>query len=101
MARRTLTFSDWMRHLRKAILSPDSLGDLGGHPVDDVATKLGVTKQRVHQLIDSDALDALVVTTKAGNVTAVIVTQASLDHYLAHRRPFRGDGRFTLTPDTP
>jgi hypothetical protein len=98
MARRTLTFSDWMRHIRKAVTSPDDLGDLGGHPVDDVASKLGVSRQRVHQLIDSNALDALVVTTKAGNIAAVVVTQASLDYYLAHRRPFGASGHFTLEP---
>ena len=90
-----------MKELRRAVLSPDHLGDLGGHPVDDVAKKLGVTKQRVHQLIDSNALDAIIVTTKAGHTAAIIVTQASLDYYLAHRRPYGDTGRFTLTPDTP
>jgi hypothetical protein len=88
-----------MRHIGKALRSPDALGDLGGHPVDDVATKLGVTKQRVHQLIESDALDAIAIMTKAGNPAVIVVTQASLDFYLAHRhRAPRGGFSLDLTP---
>jgi hypothetical protein len=96
MARTTLTFAQWLKKIAKAAISPDDLGDLGGHPVDDVATKLGVTKQRVHQLIDTDKLDAIVILSNAGNTTAVIVTQASLDQYLAYRRSQAFPGRPSL-----
>jgi len=98
MARRTLTFNEWMRHTRKALLSPDALGDLGGHPIDDVATKLGVTKQAVHKMIETDKLDAIAIVSKAGNLQAIFVTQASLDYYLAHRRQIGHTGLFSLTP---
>jgi hypothetical protein len=95
MARREITFSEWMRAIRRAITSPNDLGDLGGSPVDDVARKLGVTKQAVHKMIDTDKLDAIVVTSKAGNTTVVIITQASLDYYLTNRS-HRPQGGFSL-----
>jgi len=98
MGRRTLTFSAWMNATRKALRSPDDLGDLGGWAVDDVATKLGVTRQAVHKMIDTDKLDAIVIVSKAGNPQAVFITQASLDHYLSNRRPYASDHRFTLQP---
>lgn len=87
-----------MRHVRKGFLSPDSLGDLGGHSVDDVATKLGVTRQAIAKMIDTDKLDAIVIVSKAGNVQAVFVTGASLEYYLSHRTRYASDHRFSLTP---
>jgi hypothetical protein len=94
--RTPLTMAQWMKRIAKAALSPDDLGDLGGSTVDDVATKLGLTKQRVHQLIDSNKLDALVIMSNAGNIAAVIVTQASLDQYLTYRRSQAFPGRPSL-----
>ena len=38
------------------------------------------------------------VMTKGGTLAVVVVTQASLDYYLAHRTRFASDHRFTLTP---
>jgi predicted transcriptional regulator len=98
MARRTLTWTQWLKKIA-GVSTPDDLGDLGGVPVDDVATKLGVTRQSVHQMIDTDKLDAIVILTKRGNTAAVIITQASLDYYLAHRRPYGSTERFVLTAD--
>lgn len=90
-----MLYTDW---IKKAIRNPNN-DDLVGLPVPDVMDKLSVSKQRVHQMIDEDLLDGIAIVTKKGNTALVLVTQASLDYYLTHRRPYGAPGRFTLEPD--
>jgi hypothetical protein len=98
MGRQTYTLAQWFKKIAKAIRSPDDLGDHGGYTVDDVCAKLGVTKQAVHKMIDTDKLEAVAIVSKSGSVHAVFVTAASLEYYLANRRPYGVTGTFTLTP---
>lgn len=89
MATRTLTWSQWLKLVARHSLG-DGFANVAGQPVPDVCEALGVTKQRVHQLIDSGALDTLQVTNSAGRVAITLVTDASLERYLAQRVPDRG-----------
>lgn len=96
MSLRTLTFAQWFQLVRRHS-SDDRFPDHSGFPIADVAERLGVTKQAVHKLIEKNSLDAIAILTRRGTVAVTLVTQASLDYYLAHRRPFASDGRFVLT----
>jgi hypothetical protein len=80
MATRTLTYKAWLREVARHALG-DGFNDLAGKPVADVVKLLGVSKQRVHQLILADRLDALHITTAAGDTALVIVTDSSLAKY--------------------
>lgn len=88
MATRTLPYSKWLREVARHGLGEAFL-QLSGQPVADVAVELGVSTQRVYQLIEQDALDLLQITTRAGKVSVTLVTQASIERYLADRVPDR------------
>jgi hypothetical protein len=88
MATRTLKYTEWLRLVVKQALG-DGFDNLSGLATVDVATKLGVHRSRVHQLIEEGALDTLAITTGKGRPALVLVTQASLDRYLADRVPDR------------
>jgi len=64
--------------------------NLSGLATVDVAKKLNVHRSRVHQLIEEGTLDTLAITTGNGRPALTLVTQASLDRYLAARVPDRG-----------
>lgn len=98
MSTTTLTYSEWFKAVRRHA-TDDRFPDFSGYPIADVAERLKVTKQAVHHLLEKNHLDAIAITTKAGNVAVTLITQASLDYYLAHRKPLSNDGRFILTPD--
>jgi hypothetical protein len=55
----------------------------------DVAARLDVHRSRVYQLIEDETLDTIEVRTSAGKVAMVLVTEASLERYLAERVPDR------------
>lgn len=59
----------------------DGFARLAGKPVADVAELLGVSKQRVHQLIEAERLDTIEITTASGIVAMTLVTDASLARY--------------------
>lgn len=96
MARKTVPFTQWLKEVARRPLGDTYVGV----PVADAMEKLGVSKQRVHQLIDNNTLDAIEVTTKKGAVAIILVTNASLDFYLTHRTRYAHDGRFTLESTT-
>lgn len=89
MATRTLTWSQWLKLVARHSLD-NGFANVAGYPVADVCERLGVTKQRVHQLIEAGALDTLQVTNAAGKVAVILVTDASLERYLLKRVPDRG-----------
>lgn len=88
MATRTLTWTEWLKLVRRHALD-NGFQNVAGYPAADVAARLGVSHQRVYQLIQGGALDVVEVTTKAGKVSLSLVTEASLERYLAARVPDR------------
>ena len=88
MATRTLTWTQWLK-----LVAGNALGNgfqnVAGYPPADVAARLGVSPERVKQLIREDVLDTVEVTTRAGRVAVRLVTEASLERYLAERVPDR------------
>jgi plasmid maintenance system antidote protein VapI len=88
MASRTLSFKQWFRLVTGQALA-DGFANVAGHPPADVARKLDVTRERVSQLIREGTLDTLEITTAAGKVALTLVTDASLERYLATRVPDR------------
>jgi hypothetical protein len=95
MATRTLKFAEWLKLVKRHALD-DGFESISGYPVDDVAKRLDVSRARVYQLIEAETLDVLQVLTWKGNVAVSLVTQASLERYLAERTPDRNrQGYFT------
>ena len=88
MATRTLTYTQWLKLVVKHALG-DQFANLSGLATVDVAKKLDVSRQRVHQLIEEGSLDTLAITTGKGRPALVLVTEASLERYLASRVPDR------------
>lgn len=88
MATRTLTFKQWWKVVTEQALD-DGFKNVSGYPVADVAKRLGVDRSRVYQLIEAGTLDTLEVLTVKGAVAVTLVTEASLDRYLAERVPDR------------
>jgi hypothetical protein len=90
MAKRRITFGQWLRLVAKHSLPGDpEFGNVAGLPRPDVAERLGVHRSRVHQLIESGVLDVVEVINAAGAVTMTLVTESSLERYLAERVPDR------------
>jgi hypothetical protein len=96
MSTQTLDFNGWFKQLRTHALD-DGFLDLSGSPVGVAAERLGVSPQRVHQLIAADRLDSLVIITGKKRVAVTIVTERSIAALLAlhEERAFEGDRRFT------
>lgn len=89
MASRTLTLSQWLKLVGRHALG-DQFAHVAGFTVADVARKLGVARQRAYQLVDEGTLDTLVITNSEGRTVLTLVTEASLERYLAERVPDRG-----------
>ncbi len=88
MATRTLKLSEWLKLVARHGLG-DGFQQLAGYSVADVASRLGVHRSRVYQLLEDGSLDAVAVTTEDGRVALTLVTEASLERYLADRVPDR------------
>jgi hypothetical protein len=88
VATRTLTWTKWLALVARHSLD-NEFGNIAGYPSIDVAEKLGVSKQRVHQLIEDGVLDTVEVKNAAGRLAIVLITEASLERYLAQRVPDR------------
>jgi hypothetical protein len=86
---------DWFKACRKNALE-DAFGDLTGPVASTAAETLEVSKQRVHQLVQDDSLDAVAVTAPNGTITVTFITENSLKRYLAKRSPARRGGFTTL-----
>jgi hypothetical protein len=99
MATRTLNFREWLKLVAQHARD-DGFKNLSGYPVDDVATRLGVNRSRVYQLIEDETLDRIQVLTKAGKVAITLVTQASVERYLADRVPDRNRQGYFSFPQT-
>jgi hypothetical protein len=99
VATRTLKYTEWLKLVKRHALD-DEFANVSGFPVADTASRLNVTKQRVHQMLESGVLDALALTTKAGNVAITLVTEASIDRYLAKRVPVPGHQGYFTFPET-
>lgn len=96
MATRTLTYRKWLTEVAKHGFG-EGFKHLSGYAVPDVAVRLDMSRQRVHQLLESGALDALQITTKTGTVAMTLVTEASLERYLESRVPVPGhQGHFSF-----
>lgn len=89
MATRTLKFPEWLKLVRRHA-TDDGFENLAGYPVDDVAKRLGLTRSRVYQLIEDESLDRIQVLGWTGKVAITLITEASLDRYLAGRVVDRG-----------
>lgn len=89
MATRTLKYTTWLKLVTQHART-DEFANVSGYPVADTAKRLHVTRQRVNQLVEEGALDLLVITTAADRVAVTLITEASLDRYLAQRVPDRG-----------
>lgn len=100
MATRTLTLPEWLRLVRRHA-TDDGFANVSGFPVIDAADRLGVSKQRVHQLLEAGVLDSLAIVNKRGTVAVMLVTEASVNRYLAKRIPdVRGRQGFFSFPET-
>lgn len=98
MATRTLKYTEWLKLVTRHALDGE-FPNVAGHPVMDVAKRLGVSKQRMYQLIGEGTLDTLHVTNAAGKVALTLITDASLERYLAERVPDRNrQGYFAFPP---
>lgn len=97
VATRTLTFAEWLKLVSTQALGRSAANVLG-YPRADAAARLGVSEQRISQLVSAGVLDTLDVTTKAGRVAISLVTDASLERYLAERVPDRNRQGFFAFP---
>ena len=88
MATRSLSFMQWLKLVVRHA-TDDGFQNVAGYPPDDVAKRLGVDRSRVSQLIREEVLDTLEVTNAAGRVCITLVTEASIERYLAKRVPDR------------
>jgi hypothetical protein len=89
MASRTLSYTQWFKLAVRHALDGEH-ANVSGFPVADIAKKLEVHRSRVYQLIEEGTLDTLVITTRDGRTALTLVTEASLERYLASRVPDRG-----------
>jgi hypothetical protein len=75
-----MTWKKWI-----SAITRDPMGDgftrLAGYPVADVVKRLGVSEQRVRQLVEAGQLDAIQITTAKGTVAVTLITEASLEAY--------------------
>lgn len=81
MATRQMAWKDWLKRVLKAPLA-DQTSDFIGYPVDAVSERLGVSRQRVHQLIEAERLDTIEILTTKGAVCMTLVTEKSLEKYV-------------------
>lgn len=81
MATKTFTFPQWLKAMRKHDLHAGDLFTCAGPSIVDAAKRLGVSDQRIRQLIEADRLDCVRVVTWKGNLAATMVTEASLEAY--------------------
>lgn len=88
MATRRINFTEWLKLVRKHALG-DGFANLAGHPAAEVAARLDVSRERVSQLVREGVLDTIEITTARGGTALVLVTEASVDRYLARRVPDR------------
>lgn len=88
MATRSLKFAEWLRLVKRHALD-NQFANVSGYPVLDVASKLDVHRSRIYQLIENGTLDTIEITGPSGKVALTLVTEASLDRYLADRVPDR------------
>lgn len=100
MATRTLTYTKWLKLILQHHSDASELANLTGLAVPDVAARLDVSRQRVHQLIGGGGFDVLVITTRAGATAMTLVTEASLERYLSSRVPDRGRQGYFAFPDS-
>jgi GTP-binding protein EngB required for normal cell division len=96
---RTLTYTQWLKLVRQHALEP-TWENISGYPVVDVAHRLDVSDKRVYQLVDAGTLDTIVITNKLGKVCMTLVTEASLNRYLAKRVPVPGHQGYFTFPET-
>ena len=97
MAKRTLTYRNWLRDVARAGLG-DALKSVSGFTAIETAARLGVSRARVYQLIEEGSLDILCITTHTGAPALTLVTEASLEHYVANRVPDRNRKGYYALP---
>jgi hypothetical protein len=88
MATRTLKYTEWLKLVRGAFTG-DASSHVYGYPPADVAKRLNVSRERVSQLVREGTLDTLSITTAAGRTALTLITEYSLERYLADRVPDR------------
>jgi len=88
MATRTLKYTEWLKLVTRSSLG-DQFSHVSGFPPADVAKRLGVSRERVSQLVREGTLDTLSITTAAGAVALTLVTEYSLERYIGERVPDR------------
>jgi hypothetical protein len=86
MANRNLQFAEWLKLVGTHFFG-DHAGNIIGFPAADVAKRLGVSRQRVEQLVKAETLDTVSIVNPKGRVYLVLITDASIDRYLARRVP--------------
>lgn len=74
MSTKQFTFGEWVKALRKSSLSDN----LFGVTPRAAAERLGVSSQRVHQLIQEERLDVIRVNDANGHPAILLITEASL-----------------------
>ena len=94
MATRKMKLGEWFKACRKSAFD-DGFLDLTGPTPSAAAQTLEVSRQRVHQMIESNMLDAVHIVAPNGTISLTYVTENSLNRYLAARRPYAEDGRYT------
>lgn len=85
-----LSWTDWEKAYAAVINEGKSVGDLRGYSPAGAAEELGVSRQRIHQLVQQDRLDQLVIRDKNGTICATFVTENSV---AAYQRSSRKPGR--------
>lgn len=75
----------WHETTMSRYLKQQSGTHLDGYSPGGVCQLLGVSRQRVHQLVDADKLDAYRIHDRLGNLAAIIITDESLSRLAAER----------------
>jgi hypothetical protein len=95
MAARKMSLKDWTKACFKNTFD-DGLLDFIGPTAPAAAQMLGVSRQRIYQLLDEKVLDTVAVTAPNGTITVTYITQASINRYLSTRKAYAVDGRYTV-----
>lgn len=81
----TLTHEQHVARLAKCKNAQERAHLMGDSP-GSVAARLGVSRQAVYSAVNKGNLDAVTILDREGAPMALIVTDASVDEYLARRR---------------
>jgi hypothetical protein len=84
VAKTVMLMRDWQREIAGG--TPQTLDDFGGPSPGGAACELGVSRQRIHQLLKEGKLDAIYLRDHLGAVpNVVMITSTSIKRFLASK----------------